>query len=202
MLVEVHSTVKPASPARAWATASLLLIVAGSLAASLTRSGSGHGLLGDRIEPQGWDITFHPPAMFQEADSPPEHFSSTYRFQHVRHEGDLVELVFWRVRAERGATPLTVCRDVLDSAESWLTILFGPRRARTEAPIGNRKGLEVQNPAIPMVVRALVLDHGWAYAVSLRAQRSADVDGPRAQIDESLYRLFDLTCRAVRFKTH
>ncbi len=193
MPVEVYSTVKPASRVRAWATASLLLIVAGSLAASLTRSGSGHGVLGDRIEPQGWDITFHPPAMFQEADSSPEHFSSTYRFQHVRREGGSVELIFWRVRAESGATPLTVCRDVLDSAESWLTILFGPRRTRTEAPIGDRDGLEVHNPAIPMIVRALVLENGWAYAVSIRLRG--------APFDEPLYRLFDLTCRAVRFKT-
>jgi hypothetical protein len=194
MPVEVYSTVKPASRVRAWATASLLLIVAGSLAASLTRSGSGHGVFGDRIEPQEWDITFHPPAMFQQVDSSPDHFSSTYRFQHVRREGDSVELVFWRVRAQSGATPLTVCRDVLDSPEPWLSILFRPRRTRTEAPIGDRNGLEVHNPAIPMVVRALVLENGWAYAVSIRVRG--------APFDEPLYRLFDLTCRAVRFKTH
>jgi hypothetical protein len=193
MPVEVYSTVKPASPARAWATASLLLIVAGSLAASLTRSGSGHGVLGRRIEPQGWDITFHPPAMFQETDSSPERFSATYRFQHVRREGDSVELVFWRFRAESGATAWTVCRDVLNSAEPWLTILFRSRRTRTEAPIGDRDGLEVHNPAIPMIVRALVLENGWAYAVSIRVRG--------APFDEPLYRLFDLTCRAVRFKT-
>jgi hypothetical protein len=43
-----------------------------------------------------------------------------------------------------------------------------------------------------MVVRAIRLQNGYGYAVSLRVE-----GGP---LDEPLYRSFDLACRSVDFK--
>ncbi len=193
MPAEVYSTQKPASPVRAWATSILLLAAAVTLANSMSRSGLGMGVFGERIEPEGWDIAFRPPANFRPVESSPELFSSTYSFEYSGREGLTVALTFWRLHALDGTTALDVCREVLNHSKSWLTILFGPPRTRTEARIGERPGVEIHDPAIPMIVRAVVLENGWSYAVSFRLHG--------ALFDESLYRLFDLTCHTVQFKS-
>jgi len=201
MPVEVYSTVKPASTRRAWVSSALLLVLAGALAASVTRHEAGPGIFGERIEPKGWEISFRPPSIFNEVDSAPGEFSSTYRYQLVADDGDAVELIFWRLPAENAATPLTICGTVLNTAESWLTILIGKARIRAPAQLADRPGLEVISTSIPMIVRSTVLGNGWAYAVSLRILQRPNADGPPARIQEPLYRLFDLTCRAMRFRS-
>ncbi|MEK7732052.1 MAG: hypothetical protein AAB363_09390, partial [Planctomycetota bacterium] len=52
--------------------------------------------------------------------------------------------------------------------------------------------VQVHYPGIPMVVRAIRLQNGYCYAVSLRVEGGS--------IDEAMYHSFDLACRAVDFK--
>lgn len=191
MSAEVYSATKPPAPYRAWVIAGFLLLLASALAGDMVQRGSGSWTAGSLIQPQGWEMSFRPPAQFDEVDSAPQHFGNTYVFQHRRADGPLVELIFWRLRAG-DAPAIQVARTILEKSKSWFSLLLGPSPNRTVGPLGNRDALEVLDPAIPMVLRALVLEGGWAYAVSIRVE-----GGP---IDEGLYALFDMTCRSVRFR--
>ena len=58
-------------------------------------------------------------------------------------------------------------------------------------PFGSIQGVEAMGPNGSTVVRAVVLERGVGYAMSLNAGRST--------IDTALYELFDLTCRSVEY---
>lgn len=188
--MDAYSAVKPASPIRTWLMAAALLGVATTLAVSMSARGLKSGTWSDRIEPVGWNVSFRSPPAFVPADSPPEHFASTYRFLYPSPNGTSLELVFWRLRVPEGATTLQVCREVLDTAESWVNRLLGPPRTRIDSRLGGKEALEIHSPSAAMIVRATLLNDGWAFAVSIRA-----VGAP---VDEVVYRLFDMTCRSVR----
>ena len=191
MPAEVYSTTKPPAPYRAWLIASFLLLLASVLAGDLVHRGSGSWTAGDRIQPQGWEMSFRPPAQFEEVDPNPERFGATYLFRHRGSDGRQVELTFWRLRADE-ASAATVARTIIEKSKSWFSMLLGPPPTKAVGRLGDRDALEVLDPAIPMILRTLVWESGWAYAVSIRAE-----GGP---IDEGLYALFDMTCRSVRFR--
>lgn len=190
MPAEIYSVTKPAARYRAWLIASFLLLLASALAGDLVQRGSGTWTAGGLIQPQGWEMAIRPPAQFVEVDSDPQHFSATYVFHH-RSNGQLVELIFWRLRAD-DVSATKVARTILEKSKSWFRLLLGPAPTRTVGHLGNRETLEVHDPAIPMVLRTLVSETGWAYSVSIR------VEG--RPIDEGLYALFDMTCRSVQFR--
>ena len=191
MPAEVYSVTKPAAPYRAWLIASLLLLLASALAGDMVQRGAGLWTAGGLIRPQGWEMAFRPPAQFEEVDSDPQHFSATYVFQHRDKDGRLVELTFWRLRAD-DAPATKVARTIMERSKSWFSLLLGPPPTKTVGRLGNRDALEVLDAAIPMVLRTLISESGWSYSVSLRVEGGL--------IDENLYALFDMTCRSVQFR--
>jgi|CXWL01.1.fsa_nt_gi hypothetical protein len=190
MPAEVYSATKPPAPYRAWLIASFLLLLASALAGKMVQRGSGEWTAGSLIQPQGWEMAFRPPAQFDEVDPDPQQFGSTYVFQHRGPDERLVELTFWRLRAG-DASAVNVARSILEKSKSWFSLLLGPSPTRTVGRLGNRDALEVLDPTIPMILRTLVSESGWAYSVAVRVE-----GGP---IDKPIYALFEMTCRSVRF---
>jgi len=188
---EVYSTTKPAVPYRAWIAAICLLVLASALAADLVRRGAGSWSAGDLIQPQGWEMVFRPPAQFREVEADPERFGSVYVFRHTDREQRMLELTFWRTRADDMSAG-QVARLILDQlkAKSWISLFLGPPPTRSAGRMGDREAVEFLDP--PILLRALVLESGWSYAVTLRVE-----DG---LLDESLYAIFEMTCRSVRFR--
>lgn len=192
MVIEVYSGAKPARASRAWLASIALLMVASGLAASMTWRRSSR-LLATRVEPAGWEITFQPPRPFESTGRGTSGPAEAYRYRLSGEGGASAQLAVWRLHASEGVTAAGVCELILQQAEvSWLRSLLGPPPTRFEDTIGNRTAIEIQDPATQMAVRAVVLESGVAYAVSLRVQGAA--------IDEGVYRFFDLTCRSVEFK--
>ncbi|MFY4729984.1 hypothetical protein [Nitrospira sp. BLG_2] len=192
MPAEVYSTIKSAVPYRAWLIASFLLLLASALAGDMVYRGSGSWTAGNLVQPQGWEMAFRPPSQFEEVDPDPKQFGTTYLFRYRDHYGRLIELTYWRLRAG-DASAVKVARVILEQSKSWFSLLLGPSPTRTVGRLGTRDALEVVDPAIPMILRALVSESEWAYAVAIRVE-----GGP---IDKSIYTLFDLTCRSVKFLT-
>ena len=190
MPAEVYSATKPPAPYRAWLIASFLLLLASALAGEMVQRGSGSWTAGSLIQPQGWEMAFRPPAQFEEVDPDSQQFGTTYVFRHRGSDGRLVELTFWRLRAG-DASAVKVARTILEQSRSWFSLLLRPSPIKTVGRMGNRDALEVVDPAIPMVLRTLVSESGWAYAVAIR------VEG--APLDKPIYALFDMTCRSVKF---
>jgi len=143
------------------------------------------------IQPQGWEMVIRPPARFREVDADPGRFGSVYIFRVTDREERMLELTFWRVRAE-DMSAAQVARSMFDQlkASSWVNYFLGPPPTRSAGRLGDREAVEFLDPSISL--RALVLASGWSYAVSFRVE-----DG---FLDESLYALFDMTCRSVRFR--
>lgn len=192
MPAEVYSSIKPAVPFRTWLVSFSLLILASALAADLVHRGSGTWTAGDLIQPDGWDLAFRPPAQFVEVDAHPRLFGSVYVFQNTDRSGRLIELSIWRQKVD-GGSAAKLARFILEKSKSWFGLLLGPPPTRTVGRLGDRDALEIHDPAIPLVLRAVALDNGLGYAVSLRVE-----GGP---IDEPLYGLFDMACRSVRFRS-
>lgn len=190
MPAEIYSAIKPAVSYRAWLISAFLLIVASALAGNMVQRGAGSWRAGDLVQPEGWEMSFRAPAQFIEIDPDPRQFGYTYIFEHRPSAGPRVLLTFWRIRA--GDTSASnVAKAIIESSRSWFSLVFGPAPTKAVGRLGSRDALEILDPAVPLVLRTLVWDSGWAYAVSLRVE-----GGP---IDPGLYALFDMTCRSVRF---
>jgi len=106
--------------------------------------------------------------------------------------GEMAELVFRRSKAGQNLDADEICNLILRPHASLLLAVFAAPPTRTIEKLGPADAVQVHYPGIPMVVRAIRLQNGYGYAVSLRVE-----DGP---MDEALYRSFDLACRAVDFK--
>lgn len=191
MPAEIYSTTKSAAPYRAWVIAAFLLVLASVLAGHMVKRGSGSWRAGDLIQPEGWEMGFHPPAQFSEVDPEPEQFGSTLAYEHRQSGGRRLRLTFWRLRAD-DASAYKIARIIIEASRSWLSLVLGPAPTKALGRLGSRDALEILDPSIPLVLRTLVWDSGWAYAVSLRVEGGA--------IDPGLYGLFDMTCRSVRFQ--
>jgi hypothetical protein len=66
-------------------------------------------------------------------------------------------------------------------------------QTRYDVQIGSHEAVEVWDPTLDMLVRAVVVKPGDAYAVTLSISD--------ARITPDMYSLFDQTCTAVEFRT-
>ena len=168
----------------------MLLSVSG-LAGWLAWSRSGE-FLAPRIEPLGWGVSFRPPARFEPVT--PEVTAPAYAiaFRTPTASGGVAELVFRRIEASSNVDAGEICNLILRPHSSLLLSIFAAPPTRSAEKLGPLDAVQVHYPGIPMIVRAIRVDRGFGYAVSLR------VEG--CPMDESLYRSFDLACRSLDFK--
>lgn len=191
MPAEVYVSTKPASAARAWLVALLILTVATTLAGVFVQRSSGSWRAGDLIQPNAWEMAFRPPAQFHEVDPEPDQFSSTYAYRWAQRDGRTLHLMYWRMPAGE-ASAAVIARRFLERYRAWIHRILGPAPTQTVGRLGRLDALEVLDPAIPLVLRTIVGDSGWAYGVSLRVE-----GGP---IDQKIYTLFEMICQSVRFR--
>ncbi len=189
--LEVYIASRPAIPLRAWLSSILLLTMVSGLAGWMSWSRSSDSLAA-RVEPEDWDISFRPPRQFKPlaADTAAPTYAIAYRT--TTASGGGAELVFRRIEAAKNLDADEICDLILRPHASLLLAIFAAPPTRTIETLGPLDAVQVHYSAIPMVVRAIRLQNGYGYAVSLRVE-----GGP---FDEPLYRSFDLACRAVDFK--
>ena len=191
MALEVYTASRPSIPLRAWLSSILLLASVCGLAGWMTWSRSGDSLA-PRVEPQDWDISFRPPRRFEPLATVATTPGYAIDYRTPTASGDVAELMFRRIEAAQNLDADEICNLILRPHASLLLAVFAAPPTRTIEKLGPSDAVQVHYPGIPMVVRAIRLQNGYGYAVSLRV-----LGGP---IDEPLYRSFDLTCRSVDFK--
>lgn len=194
MMIEVHAGGKPAVPYRAWVASVVLLFGVSGLALTLIFDRTGR-FLQDRVSPAGWHISFQPAKAFELVGPESDVSSGVRRYRLVSQRGGIAELAFWRVDARDGLNAVEVCDQVLQRTHlSWLRAFFpDPAPIASVEALGGIRSDQILDPTIPMVVRAVVLNGGWAYAVSLR------VEG--ASMGQRLYRTFEATCQTIEYAT-
>jgi len=188
---EIYTAGRPAIPLRAWLSSIFLMGSVCGLAGWMTWSRSGESL-GARVEPQDWDISFRPPRRFEPLNGVATTPAYAIAYRTPTASGEMVELVFRRIEAASNLDAYEICNLTLRPHASILLTVFAAAPTRSTEKLGPLDAVQVHYPGIPMVVRAIRLQNGNGYAVSLRVE-----GGP---IDEPLYRSFDLACRAVDFK--
>lgn len=198
MALEVYSATKPAVSYRAWVGAIGLLALAVGLATGMTWRRTG-ARLAEVTRPDGWSMSFRVPREFRLADRRTSSDLAHYIYEFASPQPFRAELAAWKATgAHLSATE--VCERILESSgPSWigrfikLSTNVGPPPTRSREPLGGMEAIEIVDPAISMVVRAVVADDGAGYAISLR------LDGP--PLDEETYSLFDITCRSAQFNS-
>lgn len=190
MALEVYSATQAASPVRTWLGTIALLLVSGGLAASLSIRARGE-LLDERVEPEGWEISFQPPGPLKSVDPPPDEFATTFRYVGASDKGGLVELTIRRITVDSGVSASDVAERVLFGQASWLRRLLGAPIPRIAAMLGPLEAVEIHDPQGPAVIRAAVTRRRLAYVVAFRSQSPS--------VNESDYRLFDAVCRSIQF---
>jgi hypothetical protein len=184
MVVEVHTTGKPAVRGRALLISIALFLLACSLAIGMTWHRWADPL-GDRVRPPTWEISFRPPRRFQPYTPEGWPQQDIRRFLAVTQQGTPAELAFWRIDDIRNEAASQIAEQVL---KAW--DLRGPVAPPSAEPIGPYDGKETRGPQGTTIVRAAVVNPTLALAVSL----DVDTDVP---IDDRFYHLFDLTCRSI-----
>lgn len=188
MAIQVYTGEKPAVSRRAWFASILLLAITSILAWAMTLSRSGE-VLGRRIEPAGWSISFRPPRAFPTGAFGPTELGVAYRFSGQTPSGDLALLSVFRLEGAIAGDGLTVCERVLRAhSRQRLPIVHLSRLTRYDRKLGPFEAVEVWDPQLGIVVRAAVLKNRVGFAISFRAP--GDID-PRS------YRLFDATCSSI-----
>jgi hypothetical protein len=191
MAIQVYTSEKPAISRRAWFASILLLSVTSVLAWAMTRSRSGE-VLGRRIEPAGWSISFRPPRALPTGAFGPTEFGVAYRFYGQTPHGDPVLLSVFRLEGAVVGDSLTVCERVLRAhPRPPLPIVHLSRLTRYDRKLGPFEAVEIWDPQLGIVVRAAVLNSREVYAISLRAP---------GYIDPRSYRLFDSMCSSIEHR--
>jgi hypothetical protein len=190
MAVEVHVSGKPAKPRRALLGSACLLLIACILAGAMTWTRAGQRL-GALLEPPGWSISFRPPLRYI-GEAGPTLFGPAYQFHGRVGAGAVATLVVYRVDVAPGENARQLCDQIIQA-------YFGEQpppgiltQTRSDVRIGTRDAVEVWDPVLDTLVRAIVLAPGDAYALTL------SVHG--ARIEPDLYALFDQTCTSVEFR--
>jgi len=189
--IEAYSAGRPAIPLRAWLSSIFLLGLVCGLAGWMSWSRSGESLSA-RVEPQDWSISFQAPRRFELLTPNLAVPADVIVYGAPTASGDVAELVFRRIDAAQNLDADGICNLILRPYSSLLLAVFGASPNRTLEEIGSLEAVQFHYPAIGMVVRAIRLQNGLGYAVSLRV-----VGG---SIDKSLYSSFDLVCRSIEFK--
>ena len=194
MVVEVYAGVKPASPRRALFGSICLLTAASALAATMAWQRSGE-LVARGIEPPGWSISFRTPRRFDSRQFGSTKLGSAFLCHGRTRTGTPASLALYRLEGPVKVDSLMVCERVL-SAHEWIPLPTAAttRLTRFDKKLGRFDAAEIRDEQLGVVVRAVVLEDDDAYAVSL------GVEG--AEIDPHTYRLFDLTCSSIEYRTH
>lgn len=189
MVIEAYTSTKPAVPYRGLTSAILLLSVSVGLAAGLTWR-RGDGWTNDRIAPAEWDISFRLPRGF--VPSSQSRNGMVLRYQQST-DGATAELSFWKMESGNGMSEARIAERILRDGEGFFSGIFGPPPQRSIERMGNRRAIELRDPALPMIVRAVTLTNGRTYAVALRLTGWEQ--------DAELYQRFDRACRSIEFST-
>jgi hypothetical protein len=200
MALEVYSATKPALPHRAWVAAIGLLALAVGLATGMTWRRTG-ARLAEPTSPEGWNMSFRVPREFALSDRETSTELSLYSYKLASPREFSAELAAWKVSGpDLSATE--VCERILRRngrtwidrfSESFPSLRSGPPATRSRELLGGREAIEVADPALSAVVRAVVTDDGAGYAISLRLSG--------VPLDENTYSLFDITCRSAQFRS-
>ncbi len=188
MAIQVYTSEKPAVSRRAWLASILLLAITSVLAWAMTQSRSGE-VLGRRIEPAGWSISFRPPRAFPTGAFGPTELGVAYRFSGRTPGGDPALLSVLRLEGAGVGDGLTVCERVLGTLpQPPVPIVHLSRLTRHDRKLGPFEAVEIWDPQAGIVVRAAMINSREGYAISLHAP---------GDIDQRSYRLFDATCSSI-----
>ena len=194
MVVEVYASGKPAIPRRALFASIFLLVAASALAAAMAWHRSGE-LLARGIEPPGWSISFRPPRRFHSGQFGSTKLGSAFLCHGRTRAGAPAALAVYHLEGAVVGGAQAVCERVLRAHAGLPLPTAGMTHlTRFDKKLGRLDAAEIRDEQLGVVVRAVVLDSDDAYAVSL------SVDG--ADISEDVYRLFDLTCSSIEYRTH
>ncbi len=184
MVIRVHTSEKPAIFRRAWFASGLLLAISSVLAWAMVRGRSGE-VLGPRIEPAGWSISFRPPRAF-----PTGAFGPTeYHFYGQTAGGFRPVLAVFRLEDAVLGDAATVCERVLRAySRQPLSAVRLSRLTWHDRKLGPFEAAEIWDPQLGIVVRAAVLENREGYAIFLHVP---------GEIDPRSYRLFDSTCSST-----
>ncbi len=194
MVIEVHVSGRSAKPRRALFAFIFLFVITCFLAAAMSWSRSSD-ILGPGIEPPDWSISFRPPKRFV-GEVGLTGLGPAFQFQGRVGSKAVATLVVYRVES----SGIPGAEDALGVCDRILRAHFGDQppsalmaQTRYDVRIGPREAVEVWDPALDMLVRAVVVEPGDAYAVTFSIR-----DAP---ISPDTYSLFDQTCMAVQFRT-
>ncbi len=184
MLIEVHTTGKPAVQGRAMLAAVALLLGTGALAGHMTWHRATHPL-GQRISPPGWGLSFQVPRSF--SSPPPQVWipRGTRHFVGPTGQGTAATLAVMLVDDAPADTDCAIA--------SWAVGADGhttPAAACNTERLGSLDGAELLAPQATRIARVAAVSQGRALVVLL--------DVSPTTIDDPMYRLFDLTCRSIR----
>lgn len=193
MLVEVFTNEKAPLPRRAMTASLALLLAAGTLAWGIAWQRSGNQLA-PRVSPEGWAISFQPPRRLSSLRSLSTSLGPAYLFNGLTRSGTPTVLVVYRLTDPIPKEALSVCVRVL-SASMFLAPPGDPgaRPEPIRSRLGSRDAVEVQDQRLGMIVRAVVLDKTEAYAIAVGVEGTG--------MDPDAYRLFNLTCESVEFRS-
>lgn len=172
---QAYSMEKPGNPKRALLVSLLLLLGALVLAQSLVGRNSG-GELGDRVTPEGWGLSFRPPARF--VSESPKAGSEILHFDGSTDEG--LEVLLTVAKLPSGTDP----------RESGLEIL--PGYAKGVAQIGGHPATQWTDAQGRLDIRAIRLTE--EHDLFLKIEVTAGL------IDSALARTFDRVCESVRYR--
>lgn len=195
MTIQLYSSTKPALPHRTWISATSLLLATLILAFIMTWQRAG-GIPAPRFEPPGWAISFQPPSGFHSALPMLTPVGPAYQFRSLPDGGAAIILTLTRAGLDPTDQPITVCKRVfrtfLRSGDSWYGDLALTDDTKKLGPL-NAVELWDPNPNINnIIVRAVVLEDGDAYAVSLAVQGG---------ITPTIYEVFDQACSTVAMQS-
>ncbi len=191
MAVEVYTGVKLAIPRRTLFASIFAFLLVSLLAAAMTWTRSGDKLA-PRITPEGWSVSFRPPQRFV-GEFGLTKLGPAYQFYGSTKEGVPATLVVYHLEGTWTGDAATACDRVLRAH-------IGPgsppagiaRLTRLDRKLGTLDAVEMWDSLLNVVVRAVVLEPGNAYALS------ASVHG--APLDAESYGLFNHICASVEYR--
>ncbi len=193
MVLQVYNAEKPAYPRRALIGAALLLTAACALAASMTYQRASN-VLGPRLSPADWPISFQPPRLFEGPERGVTPLGPTYVFGGPTRGGDHALLIVYRLSKSLTKDSSDAGRLVLGSplwqvhtAEELARL---PAQHRTLGPLD---AIDLSDPARSVAIRAARIDTGEAYVFALRVGTG--------RLDARTARLFDQICDSVELRS-
>jgi hypothetical protein len=190
----VYTTVKRGSQGRALACSVGFLLFVLLLAASLSRS-RGRERLAPRAQLSGWNLSIRPPKRFL----PAEYISraggeAVSWYAILPHNGANAILSVRRFQAPNGADPASLCRDLIQGYRKRPTTSgSGALPPPSIVRLGPYEAVELFAPDRTAIVRLAFADHSIVVAVQLIVED--------AHIDDSLYDLFNRSCKSIRTET-